>query len=924
MKATAFRILAGVATGVLAQGLIAPAIAQTSPANQDMPVATTPPAADPTAPASSATTMPTDASEQDIIVTGIRRTIQQSLDIKRSSVNAVDSITTEDIGKLPDQNVAESLQRVPGVTIERNRGDGQFISVRGLGPDFNAVTVNGRTIATDNPGRRFSFDILPSELIVGADVYKSPTAAINGASIGATVNIRTIRPLDQKPLVIAGTARGFYNQLSGDVGPELAGVVSYHNKAGTFGVAVVASYENRDQRSDEFTIGAGHVKRSSIKPGDYFYNRTGPGVAPFANVDMPSNLSPFFVFRDRERLGLNGTMQYRPVENLTLTVDGLYSRLRQTDKYIGLAYDFSGGRIVDQVVQDGSAVYQKIEGGTVDEIIQQTPRRSDTYQIGGNLEWKSGDFRVVGDASYSQADTNVRDDNYFTTIRRTGMTMSYDRRSGSPLYDYAFSSPNYANAPTDTQHIGAHYFIVGGDKRRDDTLEYKLDGKWDNGGPVAISVGASRQLRNKTVDTTAQSFNGQCAFCGGTTYYPMPATLFTPTNYNFFGKSDANIVRDWINYDAATLIQALRDFRTPAGKSLFEDASYDPSQSSRVGERVWLGYVMLDLKGEIAGMPIAANTGVRIENTRFTSSGAARTILSAAPNGLGQNLITVSPVVPIDFSGHYTDYLPSANVRLDVTPKLVARFAASRVMTRPTLTDLSPAQSIQTNPGNETIRRGNPDLKPFRASQAEFGLEWYFQKLGLLSATAFYKSIDSFVALQTTPQRVDQVTFQVTQPTNGLGATVKGVEIGYRQVFDFLPGLFSGFGAEASYTYTSSNANYANAVTGVSYGLAGLSKNSYSAVGFYEKGPIQTRVAYTWRDRFLQVASGRNGDPEYFAPYGQLDASVSLALTSNVSLTAEALNLTDTNEFIYSTVESRTKEYRTTGRRYAFGARVRF
>jgi iron complex outermembrane receptor protein len=153
---------------------------------------------------------------------------------------------------------------------------------------------------------------------------------------------------------------------------------------------------------------------------------------------------------------------------------------------------------------------------------------------------------------------------------------------------------------------------------------------------------------------------------------------------------------------------------------------------------------------------------------------------------------------------------------------------------------------------------------------------------------------------------------------------VKGFEIGYRQVFDFLPGLLSGFGAEASYTYTSSNANYANAVTGVSYGLAGLSKNSYSAVGFYEKGPIQTRIAYTWRDRFLQVASGRNGDPEYFAPYGQLDASVSLAVTSNVSLTAEALNLTDTNEFIYSTVESRTKEYRTTGRRYAFGARVRF
>lgn len=924
MKARTLHILAGIATGVLAQALAMPAVAQTSPANQEVPAATTPPADDPTAPPSSVDTTAQDAPGEDIVVTGIRRTIQQSIDIKRNSINSVDSITTEDIGKLPDQNVAESLQRVPGVTIERNRGDGQFVSVRGLGPDFNAVTINGRVIATDNPGRRFSFDIVPSELIVGADVYKSPTAAINGASIGATVNIRTIRPLDQKAFVVAGSARGFYNELSGDVGPELSGLASFHNAAGTFGAAVVVSYENRDQRSDEFTIGAGHVKRSSVNPGDYFYNRTGPGVAPFTNVDMPSNLSPFFVLRDRERLGINGTVQYRPVENLTLTVDGLYSRLRQVDRYVGLAYDFSGGRIVDQVVQNGSAVYQKIEGGFVDEIIQQTPRRSDTYQIGSNLEWKSGDFRVAFDASYSAAKINVRDDNYFTTFRRTGMTMSYDRRPGSPLYDYSFSSPNYANAPVDTTHIGAHYFIVGGDKRKDDTLEYKLDGKWDNGGPVAISAGLSRQRRLKTVDTTAQSFAGQCAFCGGTIYYPLPSSLFKPTNLNFFEKEDANIVRNWIDYDPAALVQALRDYRTPTGQSLFVNPVYDPSQSSRVSERVWLGYVMLDMKGEFLGMPIAANAGVRIEDTKFTSAGAARTILTARPNGLGQNIIQVSPVVPVSFAGHYTDFLPSVNIRLDLTSKLVARFAASRVMTRPTLTDLSPAQSIQTNPGNETIRRGNPDLDPFRASQAEFGLEYYFSRLGLLSATAFYKSIDSFVSLRTTPQRVDQVTFQVTQPTNGQGATVKGFEIGYRQVFDFLPGLLSGFGTEASYTHTSSDANYSNAVTGVSYGLEGLSKNSYSLVGFYEKGPIQTRLAYTWRDRFLQVASGRNGDPEYFDAYGQLDGSISFALTSNISLMAEALNLTDSNEFIYSTVESRTKEYRTTGRRYAFGARVRF
>jgi TonB-dependent receptor len=155
-------------------------------------------------------------------------------------------------------------------------------------------------------------------------------------------------------------------------------------------------------------------------------------------------------------------------------------------------------------------------------------------------------------------------------------------------------------------------------------------------------------------------------------------------------------------------------------------------------------------------------------------------------------------MVPFGFAGHYNDFLPSLNMRLDLTDKLVARFSSSRVMTRPTLTDLSPAQSILTNPGNEQITRGNPNLNPFRASQVETGLEWYFDKTSLLSLALFYKSIDSFVAQTTTPQQVDQVTFQVTEPTNGKGAAVKGLELNYRQAFTRLPGIFSGLGFRAA------------------------------------------------------------------------------------------------------------------------------
>ncbi|HVI99008.1 MAG TPA: TonB-dependent receptor [Sphingomonas sp.] len=900
-------LLCGVALSALPLVLAAPAAAQD--ADQD--------ATDVAA--------PDDGQSDGIVVTGIRGSISRALEIKRTSLNVVDSITTEDLGKLPDSNVAESLQRIPGVTIERNRGDGQFISVRGLGPDFNAVTVNGRTIATDNVGRKFSFDVLPSELIAGADVYKSPTAAINGASIGATVNVKTIRPLDQSETArVAATARGEYSDLRGKISPELSALVSLRNDEGTFGVALAASYVKRYSRDDEFTIGAGHVKRSST-PGGYFAGRTGPGVAEFENIDMPSNLSPFFVLSDKERLGLSGTVQVKPTSNLTLTVDGLYSHLDQLDNYTGLAYDFSGGSIVDQVIEGDKAVYQKIEGGFVDEIVQRTPRKADTTMLGFNADWKSGPFELAFDASVSKARHDGRTGNFFTTIRRTGMTMEWDRRSGNPIYDYDFSSPAYPNAPTDLEHIGAHYFIDGGNIRTDKTREFRLDGSYEAADGLKLFFGGARQSRDKEQNAWAQSFGGQCAFCGGTTYYPLPSGIFHATDLDFFSKYKSdNIVRNWVGYDPFDLIHLLEDYRTADGRSLYERPKYDPAQSSLVTEDVWLGYAMADWKTEIGGMPLAINVGLRMEDTKFTSSGAARTILSAKPNGLGQNIIEVSDVVPISFSGHYTDWLPSANLRLNLTDKLILRAAASKVMTRPTLDDLSPAQSIQTNPGNETIRRGNPNLLPFRAKQAEVGLEWYFNSLGLLSATAFYKDIESFVSLQTTPQKVDEVTFQVTEPTNGKGASVKGFEIGYHQVFDFLPGPFDGLGAEASYTYAKSNAHYVNDVTGVSYGLEGLSKNSYTLVGFYEKGPLQARAAYTWRGGFLQVASGRNGDPEYFDSYGQLDASISYAITDNITVMVDALNLTDEDEFIYSTTRDRTKEYRTVGRRYSAGVRFRF
>jgi len=902
------------------------------------------------------------ADGPEVVVTGIRASQRQSIDIRRTAINAVDAVASEDLGKMPDQNVAESLQRVPGITIDRNRGVGNGVTVRGLGPQFNTVTVNGRVIATDGAGREFNFDILPSELIAGAEVFKSPQANLNGASIGATIDIHTLRPLEQKSgFRGGGSAHVNYDQMSGKKTPSGAAYLTWKDESGRFGASLVVSYDDKNERTDNFFVGASSFPRSF--DDGYYGSATNNGgalcvgsvsggtctpridtskVTLFRNVDMYHNFVNQVEFSHRKRLGVDGSLQFKPTDELTLTVDGLVSHDNEHYHGSGLVPDFSGGTLVNQVVEGGTTTTETVAGqqrqvhvggtavsetftnGTVDEIVENRPAKSTTNLFGFNAKWSHGPFNLVLDLDSSHA--KFRDPGgLFTTVRLKHMDYTYDRNTGSPLASFTLSNPGYADAATDINHRLAHYINAEGQNFDDKIKEGRLDGSWDDGGAVSAFAGVGYSERTKA--TTGFTEPNQCAYCGSDVV--LPSSLFTPTNFNFFGGKAGGNTANWVDYNADALFQAMIGLNSTADPSLHSGSlmplAVDPAASSSVKEKVGLGYVMLQFKGEVAGMPLAINTGVRFEDTNFSSNGAGQTVLSAKPNGTGQNVIVLSGLTPLNFHGHYTDILPSLNARLNLTDTLILRGAASRVISRPTLTDLSPAQSITSNPGNERITRGNPNLLPFRASQAEAGLEWYYDRDSLLSATLFYKSIDSFITRGVTTQQVDQVTFIIDQPVNGKGATVKGLELSYRTLFKGLWAPLDGFGAQLSYTYTSSNANYSNAAkNGASYSLEGLSKNSYTAVGFYEKGPIQLRVSYTWRDHYLFAPQTQTGVPEFVDNYDQLDAGVQLSLTKNVILTADATNLTNSNEFHYANTIADTQEYRRVGRRYSAGVRVRF
>ncbi|MBW6526487.1 TonB-dependent receptor [Sphingomonas sp. RHCKR7] len=904
---------------------------------------------------------PGDTAAEEIIVTGIRASQRQAIDIKRAAINSVDAIATEDLGKLPDQNVAESLQRLPGVTIDRNRGVGNGVTIRGLGPQFNTVTVNGRVIATDSAGREFNFDLLPAELIAGASVYKSPQANINGSSIGATVDIKTLRPLEQQAgLRGGGSARLNYAELSDKATPSAALYGTWRNEAGTLGASLVVAYDDRNERTDNFAVGASSSPRSfddgyygsvTNNNGALCVGTVANGVCQpridlskvtlFRNVDMYHNFAQQVEFLHRRRIGGAGTVQYVPTEHLVLTLDALYSRNKAEYYGSGIVPDFSGGTLVNQTVVGGAdtteivggqprtvhvggtALAESFTNGTVDEIIESRPGLSTTTQFGFNGKWDNGPLTVALDVDRSQARFRNADA-LFTTVRLKQMDYTYDRQTGSPLPRFDVFNPNYPDAATNTTNRLAHYVGPEGQDYTDTIYEGRLDAQYRGDAVTAYGGGGYSQ---RTKATTGYTEDNQCAYCGSDVV--LPSSLFTPTDYNWFGGRAGGNTSDWVKYDTGQLYQTMFDLNSTADPALHNGSlgpiRVDPAGSSEVREKVAFGYVMLEFKGDLGALPLAVNAGVRVEDTRFTSTGAGQTVVSAQPNGTGQNIIVLSGLTPLQTKGHYTDILPSLNARLNLTDALVFRAAASRVISRPTLTDLSSAQSITSNPGNERITRGNPNLLPFRASQAEAGLEWYYDPDSLLSATFFYKSIDSFITRGVSTQQVDQVSFIIDQPVNGKGAEVKGIELSYRTAFKFLPGLLDGLGTQLSYTYTSSNAEYTNpARASASYSLQGLSKNSYTAVGFYERGPIQARLSYTWRDSYLVAPQTQTGVPEFSGNYGQLDAGLQISLTDNLILTANGINLTDSKEFTYANVPLNTQQYRMVGRRYTGGIRVRF
>ena len=906
---------------------------------------------------------------EEVVVTGFRQSLSAALDEKRDAVGAVDAIVAEDIADFPDLNLAESIQRVPGVSIARDAGEGRQISVRGLGPQFTRVRINGMEAMSANGGtdaaggtnrdRSFDFNTFASELFNSITIRKTSAAETEEGSLGATVDLRSARPFDYDGFTVVTSAQASYNDINEDIDPRGAFLISSTFGEGRFGALLSVAYTERkllDEGSSTVRwqngLNADGTPASGAGFGSVASTFTG-ATLPQLNAAFRPRIPRYDIYEhDQERLGVTGSLQWQVAEKTVLSFDAMYAKFDAERREIFLeapvfstngAAGIGGVQVRDAVIDSSNTIVY----GLFDNVDIRSEARFDELStdfthltLSGEHEF-SDTVRLNALVGYSEAE---HDNPVQTTLlfdRADVDGYSYDFRGNSRLPVIAYGDADVANASAWT----LSQIRLRPQSSENTFKTVSFDVAWDLNDMVTLKAGP--QYKKFEFETLSlQRSNGTTSNQEATLSPGVRATPIADISELARISSNLNVpsgtATRWIipDINRATTLFGLND------RSQFR-LGIEPALGSnfQVEEEDIGGYVQADLKTEVLGRPLRANLGVRYVETQQTSSGY--TFTSGSPL-----LSTVERT--------YDDTLPSLNVALDVTDDFVIRAAAAKVMVRPNgggqttgLGILAPGSAVGINGANKTVTAGNPLLAPYRAKAYDLSFEWYFAEDSLLSVALFMKDIGSFVQIVRTtddfsnntlglPDSValaacgtaipDPATclsgWQFSLPRNTDGGDLKGFEISYQQPFSFLPGFWSQFGLILNYTGVESEIEYLSATGAVvaKTDLTGLSKSAYNATLYWENEVFSARVSAAYRDEFLTTVPGRNlNDVEGTEETFSVDASSTWTVTPNLDLTLEALNLTD--EFQDQYVDSagnRLSYYHHQGRQYLVGARYKF
>jgi len=897
---------------------------------------------------------------EQVVVTGTRASLQQSLELKRNAAVVQDSISATELGRFPDNNVADSLSHITGVSISRTAGgEGQRVSIRGLGPDYTLTTFNGRLLGTDSAGRYFAFDVLPADVISGADVVKSTQAQLVEGAIGGLVNLRSASPFDQKGQRGLVRAEADRNDMSSLNGKKLSATYSntFDNK---LGVLLGLVYAKRDVRTDTAGNDGGWSRNPIPSDPSQFWefgNTWGGAIDPNGNGVLDPNEEGLIgpgqfrfgsIMEKKERIALSGKVEWRPSSDVKVIFDGFKTRLDSPQVGYQLSYyplyapgRWSDVKVSNNVVTDLTLNSSDPELRLNPEVLNKTEYRVvDTAMYGTRAEWRiSPNLNVAGDVylSTSKRDSGGKDS--YVVLRMNQPNTTRIRLTGAAVPDVTTTladgrdlQSGLAQGLFSGNDFNTHFYSRAGDNIDDRIGGATVNADWkvDRYSIDSLKFGLSQTNRKKSRDMINNAFNsGQDHYAGenainvGTLGGNVINQTLSPKG--FLSGVSGNFPRSFLGFDVDRYAQALAglDGKPRPGGGVYSSTlsapAFNPLESYRVEEKTSTAFVQADLAGD----RWFADVGVRFVRTKTGAQAWDAKIEDIVQNGaFNFTPIYADPSV-VRQDATYSFALPSGNFTYSLTDKLQLRVGAAKTMARPSVDKLAPSSTTASiSWGDFTqIYGGNADLKPYTAHQADISLEWYYAKSSALTFAVYQKNIKNQITnLYLAGQDIGAPggrLFNVQRPINGDSAKARGMEIGLQHLFD------NGFGVRAQYTRNLSS----SWVGGIERPLEGIAPATASLGILYERGPWSMSTTADFTDSFVTatnvIGSGFN---EVTNSVTWLTAQLAYDVNKSLRISIEGNNLTDAEQaprLTNGTVSLPNGYYRY-GRSVTLGASLRF
>lgn len=849
-----------------------------------------------TPPSTTTTTTTTTTSTPDVAatapvtmeavtVTGLRASLISAQDIKENSLDMVDAVVAEDIGKFPDVTTADALARVPGVQVSHTAGEAEAVVVRGL-PNIE-TTINGYETFTGT-GRGVALEDIPAEMLAGIDTYKSVSPDQVEGGVAGLIDVRLHRPFDFAGEEFAATSRWYDSSQSRKGSYNVSGLASDRWKypGGEFGLLVDVSY-SQQHYEDEIADNYVHFGAN----GEQFDLATDPSGARGYYAD---NYGLQLIPGDRTRQGESIMLQWKNDSGLSAYWDNLYTGYKnnhQVDFFIAIP---SFGGFTDNVTlwplgYEGYNVPEHYDNlGTEARFVESLTANNtntiaseqsftdatDTYQGAFGGAWDKDNITVDAEVSYNVSSVRTRGVIMDTIIVTPVMNVTYNLNSPT---DIQMSGISY----TDPSNYHLSQYFDQWDKDESTQYAVKSDVLVKLGNNLLSSLKFGVRYADR--DVNSHSANpGSYPLPFGTFASSVPGLDSLSPSTPFVSTAQLNI-RQWVAPNPTFLLDNTDVIRGLAGRPDGLPPA-DPSRTFIDSEKDFATYGMGTYHADLGTMPLDGLFGVRFTDAHDGLSGYEQQEINGSTTGPFQ-LTTVNT--------SRWDVLPFVNGRLKILDTLLFRASFTKTETRPDYSALNPAVSL-TSPGPTLPGAGsggNPDLDPIRSTNYDVSLEYYMTKATQFTVAGFYRKIDGYIQNYADEEVIGGDSYSITRPRSTHDGHLQGVEVGYQQFFDFLPGAFRGFGIQANYTYIDGTTQ--DPLTLVQTPIAQVSKNNYNAVLIYERGPVSARLAYNWRDKFIDSFNQPGIQPTtvWVQPNDRLDFSADYAITKNFTLTIDATNI---------------------------------